>query len=113
MAFKELPINTLSDLEKQSIAVLNYMVTFDGVIRNEDEMRYMLQKVIEKFIPKKKQHMVSISETAYPIKIRTSKNIKPKGDWFFERQSGCDGYRCRKCCTWIYENDIKKCDCDI
>lgn len=36
-----------------------------------------------------------------------------KGEWVFERSSGYAGYRCKKCHTWIYENQEKKCDCDF
>lgn len=63
-------MDTLTDKEKQAIKVLNYTATFDGIIENEDEVRYILQQGIEKFIPKKRRHLVSITETAYPIRIK-------------------------------------------
>lgn len=60
---------TLTDKEKQSIKVANHMVTYDGVI-SPDDIIYLLQQSIEKFIAKKRQHLVSIDEDAYPIKIK-------------------------------------------
>lgn len=30
----------------------------------------------------------------------------------FERSSGYAGYRCITCGTWLYENEVKFCDCD-
>jgi len=55
--------------EKQSIKVLNFIALHDGIITNEDEIRYLLQSGIEKFIHKSRQNLISISKTAYPIKI--------------------------------------------
>jgi flagellar assembly factor FliW len=60
----------LTNEEKQAIKVLNFTATFDGIIESEDDIRFMLEKGIEKFIPKKRQHLVSITETAYPIRIK-------------------------------------------
>ena len=63
----------LTDKEKQSIKVLNFIVTYDGVIESEDEVKYLLEQGIEKFIPKKRRHLVSISENTYPIRIKYEK----------------------------------------
>jgi len=60
----------LTDKEKQSIRTLNYIATFDGVIESEDEIKYLLNEGIKKFITPKRQHLVSITETAYPIRIK-------------------------------------------
>lgn len=60
----------LTDKEKQSIRTLNYIATFDGVIESEDEIKYLLNEGIKKFIAPKRQHLVSITETAYPIRIK-------------------------------------------
>lgn len=60
----------LTNEEKQSIKVLNFIATYDGVIQSEDEIKYLLKQGIEKFIPKKRQHLVSITETAYPVRIK-------------------------------------------
>lgn len=60
----------LTDTEKQAIKALNFMATFDGIIQSEDDIKYMLQQGIEKFIPKKRRHLVSITETAYPVRIK-------------------------------------------
>lgn len=60
----------LTDKEKQSIKTLNYIATFDGVIESEDEIKYLLNEGIKKFITPKRQHLVSITETAYPIRIK-------------------------------------------
>jgi len=60
----------LTDKEKQSIRTLNYIATFDGVITDEAEIKYLLDEGIKKFIATKRQHLVSITETAYPIRIK-------------------------------------------
>lgn len=60
----------LTNEEKQSIKVLNFIATYDGVIQSEDEIKYLLKQGVEKFIPKKRQHLVSITETAYPVRIK-------------------------------------------
>lgn len=51
------------------IKTLNYIATYDGVIENEDDMVYLLDKGIEKFIPKNKRHLVKINTSRYPIGI--------------------------------------------
>lgn len=35
-----------------------------------------------------------------------------KGDWEFECSSGYNGHRCQKCSNFVYQNEIKICDCD-
>ncbi len=67
---KNLKDDTLTEKEKQSIKTLNYMATFDGIIHDENDIRYMLKMGIQKFISHKRQHLVSITETAYPIRIK-------------------------------------------
>jgi hypothetical protein len=62
--------NFLTIEEKQSLKVLNFIATYDGVIQSEDEIKYLLKKGIEKFIPKKKRQLVSITDTAYPVRIK-------------------------------------------
>lgn len=59
----------LTDEEKQAIKVLNFTATHDGIIQSEDDIKYLLNRGIEKFIPKKRRHLVYIAET-YPIKIK-------------------------------------------
>jgi hypothetical protein len=61
---------TLTNQEKQSLKTLNFITRFDGVISSEDDIKYLLQQGIEKFISKKRRHLVSITETAYPIRIK-------------------------------------------
>tara|TARA_R110000772_G_C13244355_1_gene433963 strand:- start:893 stop:1084 length:192 start_codon:yes stop_codon:yes gene_type:complete len=60
----------LTDKEKQSIRTLNYIATFDGVITDEEEIKYLLNEGIKKFITPKRQYLVSITEAAYPIRIK-------------------------------------------
>ena len=60
----------LTNEEKQAIKVLNFIATYDGVIQSEDEIKYLLEQGIEKFIAKKRRHLVSITETAYPVRIK-------------------------------------------
>ncbi len=63
-------MNGLTQNEKQAIRTLNYIATFDGIIVDEEEIKYLLQSGIDKFIPKKRRHLVSITETAYPVRIK-------------------------------------------
>jgi len=58
----------LTDLEKQSIKVLNSISKYDSCI-TEEAMIYILEKEIEKFIPKKRRHLVYINRVLYPVKI--------------------------------------------
>lgn len=60
----------LTEKEKQSIRTLNYIATFDGIIKDEIEIKYLLYEGIKKFIALKRQHLVSITETAYPVRIK-------------------------------------------
>lgn len=60
----------LTNEEKQAIKVLNFIATYDGVIQSEGEIKFLLEQGIEKFIPKKRRHLVSITETAYPVRIK-------------------------------------------
>ena len=60
----------LTEKEKQSIRTLNFIATFDGIIYDEDDMRLLLWYGIDKFIAKRRQHLVSITETAYPMRIK-------------------------------------------
>ena len=64
----------LTENEKQSIKTLNFIATFDGVIESEDNIKYLLNEGIKKFIAPKRQHLVLITETAYPIRIKYKKN---------------------------------------
>lgn len=60
----------LTDKEKQSIKALNYIATFDGIIQSDDDIRFILNQGIIKFIAPKRQHLVSLTESAYPIRIK-------------------------------------------
>jgi len=60
----------LTDEEKQAIRVLNFTATYDGIITSEDDIRFLLEKGIEKFIHKKRRHLVSVTQSAYPIRIK-------------------------------------------
>ena len=60
----------LTNEEKQAINVLNFIATFDGVIKSEYEIKYLLKQGIEKFIPEKRRNLVSINESAYPVRIK-------------------------------------------
>ena len=62
--------NLLTNNEKQAIKVLNYIATYDGVIDNEDDIKYILRQGIGKFIANGRQHLVTITEKAYPIRIK-------------------------------------------
>lgn len=59
----------LSSEEKMAVKVLNFIATYDGVITSDDDIKYLLQQGIEKFIPKKHRHLVSVSKHHYPIHI--------------------------------------------
>lgn len=60
----------LSTYEKGIIKALNFLATLDGIISSEDDRRYMLEEGIRKGISKKNQHLLSITQTAYPMKIK-------------------------------------------
>ena len=68
-------MNELFSQEKQSIKVLNFIAKYDGVIGGDGDIKYLLEQGIEKFIPKKRRHLVYISE-AYPIQIKIRKKIQ-------------------------------------
>lgn len=55
--------------EQSIIKALNFIATYDGIIKSEFEIKYLLHQGIEKLLPETKQHLVSITKTAYPIKI--------------------------------------------
>lgn len=63
-------VDSLTEKEKQSIRALNFIATFDGIICTEDDIRYLLNRGINKFIPLRRRHLVSITKTAYPIRIK-------------------------------------------
>lgn len=65
----------LSEKEKQTIKVLNFILLFDGMLDNEDDVIYLLKSVINRFISKKKQHLLYLSESSYPMRIIT-RNIE-------------------------------------
>lgn len=64
----------LTDDERAIIKVLNFVATFDGIITSEDEVAYILEAGIEKFIPKSRKHLVRVSKQSYPIKIIKTTN---------------------------------------
>jgi len=64
---------SLTSDEKKAIKVLNFIATYDGVIQSEDEIKFILKQGIEKFIAKARQHLVAITETAYPIRVKILK----------------------------------------
>lgn len=64
----------LTNEERQAIKTLNFVASFDGIITDESEIRYILNQGVEKFIPNKRRHLVSITDTAYPIRIKIKKS---------------------------------------
>ena len=56
--------STCSVLEKLEFRGQNKDRTFISLIK------FLLKQGIEKFIPKKRRHLVSITETAYPVRIK-------------------------------------------
>jgi len=66
-------MENLTDNEKQAINVLNFIATYDGIIKSEDEIKYLLKQGIENFIPKKRRRLVFINENNYPIRITVKK----------------------------------------
>lgn len=62
-------MNELTNKEKQSIRVLNFTATYDGMME-ENDIRFLLEQGIKKFISKNRQKLVSITETAYPMRIK-------------------------------------------
>jgi hypothetical protein len=62
-------MEVLTDKERQSIRTLNFIATYDGIL-DDTSIRVLLNEGIKKFISLKRQHLVSITETAYPIRIK-------------------------------------------
>lgn len=60
----------LTNEEKAILKALNFVATYDGIITSEDNIKYLLNQAIEKFIPKSRQHLVSVTETVYPVRIK-------------------------------------------
>lgn len=63
----------LTNEEKQSVKVLNYIAKYDGIIRSEEDIVYLLNQGIEKFIPKSRRHLVRVNTDAYPVRISVQK----------------------------------------
>jgi len=61
---------TLTEKEIQTVKTLNYIAKFDGIITDHEEMMYLMERSIEKFIAPKRQYLVSLTKTAYPIRIK-------------------------------------------
>jgi len=59
----------LTDKEKQSIRVLNFIGTFDGIM-DEIDIKFALKEGVNKFISKKRRHLVYITENTCPIRIK-------------------------------------------
>src|SRR5690606_13990389 len=57
--------------EKTALKVLNFIAEFDGIITSEDDIKILMNYGIEKFISKRRQYLVSLTNTAYPVKIKT------------------------------------------
>lgn len=66
--------NNLTNEERIAVRVLNFIAEFDGIIVDESEREYLLKRGIERFIGNKRQHLVRVTETAYPIRIVVAKN---------------------------------------
>lgn len=60
----------LTNEERHAVRVLNHVATFDGVIPDENDIKLLLREGISKFIAKKRQHLVRVTETAYPVQIK-------------------------------------------
>lgn len=51
--------------------------------------------------------------TFLTILVKDGKLVaQSRGKWESARSSGYDGFRCSKCATWVYSNQVLKCDCD-
>ena len=70
--------SNLTNEEGLAVKVLNFIAEFDGIILEESEREYLLKRGIEKFIANKRQHLVKVTETAYPIRIKVAKNSEAK-----------------------------------
>jgi hypothetical protein len=69
--FEENSRNSMTNFtaqEKEAIKVLNFIASYDGIIRGEEERCYLLQQGILKFIAKSRQQKLKINED-YPQKI--------------------------------------------
>jgi len=59
----------LTPTQISAIKTLNYVASFDGIIYSEADIEYLLEKGVEKFIPKTKRHLVNININRYPMGI--------------------------------------------
>lgn len=60
----------LTSEEKKIIRVFNFVAEYDGIIEHEEDVKFLLEEGVKKFIPKGRRHLVSITETAYPIRLK-------------------------------------------
>ncbi len=69
-------IHKLTIKEKEAIRTLNFIAEFDGVISLEEDIKYLLRQGINKLIHENRHHLLSITQTAYPIRIKIHKQNK-------------------------------------
>jgi len=67
-------LEIFSEQENVALKVLNYIASFDGIIRDEEEIKFILNEGIKKFISKKNRKFLKVINS-YPIKIRKDMNI--------------------------------------
>lgn len=48
-------IKKLTANEKQSIKILNFIASYDGIIVDKEDMFFLMQQGVEKFISKRRQ----------------------------------------------------------
>jgi glutamate racemase len=65
----------LSDREIGAVKALNFVASHDGILTEEQDIKYILSSGMEKFIPKRKRHLLEVREDHYPIRILISKDV--------------------------------------
>ena len=69
----------LTNEERQTVKVFNYIATYDGIIESEQDIHYLLEQGIKNFIPVKRRHLVKINRNIYPMRIVIKRN-KDEGE---------------------------------
>ena len=80
----------------QTATPQNHIRVTDVVIPDRDEINQFLEMEMKNEMAQKNNVTM----------------IPSRGDWKEEISSGYKGFRCKRCATWIYDNQERRCECD-
>jgi hypothetical protein len=60
----------ITEKEKAMIKAINFICSYDGIIRDDSDIVFLLKESIRNLIPKRRQHLFKVDENSYPIKIK-------------------------------------------